>query len=582
MKRTLSLILAALMCLSVLVCVPAAAEAETITIGTPEELKAFAQSAVTDDYTGITVVLTADIVTDTTFTPVGSVGRLNENSTLQYFHTPFNGTFDGQGHTVTLDMGNQMIPPVCDIAFFGCIGTDGTVKNLRVDGSVKAIGNAAGICDDNYGLIVNCVSDVTFTANLPRSPLTYVGGICDMNHGDIVNCAFTGAFDASDENYPSSSSLGGIAANICNGSPIPHVYNCYSCGDVLTASKTQNGAIAGRNDSDSTAVADCAFNKDKFDTAIGFNSVGCTGYASSACSNGTLYTVMNEGTAAYEDTYGPLGAWQFAADGSISFAFGDDVCTHEGQTGSVCPVCGAKLGEGSDITSLLTSYEYFTDGDTDYEWTLWFVVEDGELVAYDNDDEDYAITDIAKSDDGYTLTVTSRIRFEVITDGSTVSEVVLYYKSNVFEFYPPAGEDEHVHALGTYHAAVAPGCETDGVGEYWECSGCDALLNADGEEITAPAVIPAAGHVYDGDTDADCNVCGAVRELPHARGDVNGDGQIGTADSNILARYIAGFTVTVDSHAADVNGDGEIGTADANMLTRLIAGFTVTVDGDAD
>lgn len=55
------------------------------------------------------------------------------------------------------------------------------------------------------------------------------------------------------------------------------------------------------------------------------------------------------------------------------------------------------------------------------------------------------------------------------------------------------------------------------------------------------------------------------------KGDVNGDGNVNTADAVVLYRYIASGKTIKDAPKADVNGDGIINTADAVVLYRLIA-----------
>jgi len=59
-------------------------------------------------------------------------------------------------------------------------------------------------------------------------------------------------------------------------------------------------------------------------------------------------------------------------------------------------------------------------------------------------------------------------------------------------------------------------------------------------------------------------------------GDVNLDGKVSSADSNLVKRKIAGLLSFTDGSAsfvaADLNGDGKITGVDSNMLKRMIAG----------
>jgi hypothetical protein len=97
----------------------------------------------------------------------------------------FNGVFDGGGHTVTIKSLNTKIAsvlrpkvlggdtlgtrqPVCFIGFMGAIGSQGIVKNLRVDGFLEYdCGTncyvAGGIAGENTGLVQNCTSTAIFS-----------------------------------------------------------------------------------------------------------------------------------------------------------------------------------------------------------------------------------------------------------------------------------------------------------------------------------------------------------------------------------------------------------------------------------
>ncbi len=68
----------------------------------------------------------------------------------------------------------------------------------------------------------------------------------------------------------------------------------------------------------------------------------------------------------------------------------------------------------------------------------------------------------------------------------------------------------------TFIWGVDPTCTLEGNVEYWRCSSCGRnYFNEDGSwQVTQEEVIlPATGHVYDDDFDADCNYCGEWREV---------------------------------------------------------------------
>lgn len=143
--------------------------------------------AVTDgtSYYGKYFKLTTDIT-------VSKTAGNPTNIWSQILSTSFRGTFDGDGHTITLN----------DVAYTGefgglfrMLGVGGTVKNLKVNGSVSSssnnVGGIVGVTSAYQGqcLIENCWSDVTIT-----SSGTYNAGIVAYTNNTtyIKGCIFTG------------------------------------------------------------------------------------------------------------------------------------------------------------------------------------------------------------------------------------------------------------------------------------------------------------------------------------------------------------------------------------------------------
>ncbi len=58
----------------------------------------------------------------------------------------------------------------------------------------------------------------------------------------------------------------------------------------------------------------------------------------------------------------------------------------------------------------------------------------------------------------------------------------------------------------------------------------------------------------------------------HISGDINADGQKDDQDILLLARYVAGNDVSIDTLAADVNGDGLVDGCDILRIARYLAG----------
>ena len=65
-----------------------------------------------------------------------------------------------------------------------------------------------------------------------------------------------------------------------------------------------------------------------------------------------------------------------------------------------------------------------------------------------------------------------------------------------------------------------------------------------------------------------------AQEVPSIKGDVNGDGEVTSADLSIIVNIIAGLEENETFlQRADVNGDGEITAIDISEVVNIIAGI---------
>ena len=201
-KRLLSLALAFVLAFSLLPTTAWAAEVKEIS--TPDQ---FARMDADGNY-----ILTKNITVSTPYAK------------------DFSGTFDGNGHTITLD-----ISGTANTGLFSKIGQGGTVKNVITAGTVtgtgtgKYVGGIAGTCE---GTIQNCGNTAVVTGK------QRVGGIAghlgSKSAATIENCYNAGAITG-------TSYAGGIAGYVQNGAS--RVENTLSCGNV--SAKTQLGALVG-------------------------------------------------------------------------------------------------------------------------------------------------------------------------------------------------------------------------------------------------------------------------------------------------------------------------------------------------
>ena len=183
--------------------------------------------------------LTADInLTGTTWTPIGSGFSSN---------TGYQGTFDGQGHSITglsittnsTDGGNAVL--------FDGIGSNGTVKNLQVEVNYNVQqGVASGIVNVNYGTITAC----SVTGDI-AARTSDIGGIASINNGSIIGCWFDGNLTTNYvEGGIAAYNYGTITACFYGGNAGQGVYS--NQGGTVDATKVNDGdswqtAVDGMN-----------------------------------------------------------------------------------------------------------------------------------------------------------------------------------------------------------------------------------------------------------------------------------------------------------------------------------------------
>lgn len=208
------------------------------------------------DFDGKTVYLGADIDmgAGNNYMPVGGQYLMKSSDTTTRVDASFNGTFDGQGHNVTIycdrwatDYGNGS-----SVGLFGRLGCHDSdiangintlpnapaVRNVSVSGTVRANRSVGGIVGKigktvSGGTIENCANFTAVTGTDSKG----TGGICGSawNGGTIRNCYNAGAVTNTYKN------AGGIA-----GSCEVAVVNCYNVG-LVTSSANNDMAIATNN-----------------------------------------------------------------------------------------------------------------------------------------------------------------------------------------------------------------------------------------------------------------------------------------------------------------------------------------------
>lgn len=237
-------------------------------------------------YNDAIISLESDItIKGETWHPIGLPAVEGENS------FPFQGEFDGKGHTITLDTSLEAIycGNRCYAGLFGMVGKYGVVKNLivrvnhvsisKVDGTNNGYlgiisGLSAGEIADcsvygeisissnelynffRFGSIAGFVQDgMVFNtenhANITTKNISCVGGIVGEMYGSILNNTFnTGTISANGfaEIGGDLKSVGGIAGT-CNGhheDDYSYLINCLNTGTLQVAENAISvGGVVG-------------------------------------------------------------------------------------------------------------------------------------------------------------------------------------------------------------------------------------------------------------------------------------------------------------------------------------------------
>ena len=198
-------------CLSLLLIATGTASAQDVKeISSVDQLKEFRDAVNSgNQYTGKTVKLTADLDLsgESNWTPIGNL--------VAYPGQSFNGTFDGDGHSISNVTVNDNTPNYAVAGLFGSV-VNGTIKNLTVKNvNITSTHYAGGI--------------VAYTSNGPTIENCKVIGGTIKSTPEIVN----GSYDNGDK-------IGGIMGYATGGSTIN---NCWVEGVTLSAYRDFGGIV---------------------------------------------------------------------------------------------------------------------------------------------------------------------------------------------------------------------------------------------------------------------------------------------------------------------------------------------------
>lgn len=238
-----------------------------------------------DTYGSVNVVLAEDIVVNENV--LNDDGTLNEGTFTEWIMIgTFNGTFDGQNHTISGLYFNQA--DTSDIGLFRHVGGNGKVSNTGViDSYFSGTDRIGGVCANNDGgTIANCYNAGVISGQVRADysmDIGYknVGGVCGSNSGTITDSYNRGIVSGDDN-------IGGVCGN--NTGTITDSYNAGVVKGIIIEDYnekyyTSTGGVCGNN----TGTI-----KDSYNTGM-VSGCNCVGGVSGLNDSGIIIGCYNTG-----------------------------------------------------------------------------------------------------------------------------------------------------------------------------------------------------------------------------------------------------------------------------------------------
>lgn len=218
----------------------------------------------------------------------GSYTLTEDITVTEPYANEFTGTFDGNGHTVTLDI----TASTANVGLFSKLAGGAVVKNVitagSISGKVNNVGGIAGVADTELGAITisNCKNEAAIKGNKVVGGI--LGGCTEDDYALTISaCANTGAVTAS------NSQAGGIAGNFENAHIIR---DCYNTGNVSVQHSGCAG-ILGRG-TKGASIVNCYTAGNSGDYAL----LGQTSTTYTACTVKNSYALQGTATALVKES----------------------------------------------------------------------------------------------------------------------------------------------------------------------------------------------------------------------------------------------------------------------------------------
>ena len=242
---------------------------KTYTVYNADGLLAWNEAAQKDP--SINCTLSADInMAGKEWTPIGT----DENNS-------YNGTFDGNGKTITGLTVNQSEKNYAGL--FGCLGSDGKVQNLTLENvHISGVFYVGSVVGTNFGTVSGCTASGNITGTK-----SCIGGVVGQNKGTVTGCTVSGNISNNQytggvvgENFGTVSACyhatGDVTGNInyvggvVGWNYYGTVTACYHVNGNVTATGNWVGSVAGYNGGVGSVTA-CYWN-DSPDPGIGYDN----------------------------------------------------------------------------------------------------------------------------------------------------------------------------------------------------------------------------------------------------------------------------------------------------------------------
>ena len=261
--------------------------------------------------------------------------------------SPYTGTFDGQGYTISGLYFNN--PHSSYVGLFGCIGANGKISNVGVlDSYFQFSTLGGGVCGVNSGTIRDCRNTGSVRG------FGSIGGVCGFNEkGGIIENSFNEGTVSVSGTGDNVQNVGGVSGN--NNGTIKSCYNTASVSGQVSV-----GGVCGFN---SVGTITNCFNEG---TVSGQNIVG------GVCGNGcgvTTTNCFNKGTVRGQIHVGGVCGYDYYYDGALTNCY----YLSDTATGGINGKDVSGTAEGKSIEQFKSGeVAYLLNGSTSEGELAWY------------------------------------------------------------------------------------------------------------------------------------------------------------------------------------------------------------------